>query len=1266
MPFVEKLGRLLVRVFGSANERALRPMLHIAEEVSRLEPEMQSLSDSQLGAKTAEFRDRLNDRLKGRTDFTREEADAVLEPLIPEAFATVREASQRTVTTSSSRDPQPMRHFDVQLVGGLVLHRGCIAEMVTGEGKTLVATLPAYLNALLGKGVHIVTVNDFLAKRDRDWMAPLFEFLGMTTGAIQSDQDYPEKRAAYRCDVTYGYDSEFGFDYLRDNMRWSAEEQVQLGRMFYAIVDEVDSVLIDEARTPLIISGPAEENTDKYYRANGVARKLKRGVHFEVKEKEETCHLTEAGVAAVERQLGVDSIYSGRNTDWPHHIEQALRAHNLYKRDVKYVVREGEILIVDEFTGRLMSGRRWSDGLHQAIEAKEGLHIKEENQTLATITYQNFFRLYQKLAGMTGTALTEATEFDKIYKLGVNVVPTNRPLIRHENPDVVLGTPKEKWDAVEEEIVRQHATGRPLLVGTISIENSEMISSRLQRRGIKHDVLNAKHHEREAQIVAHAGELGRVTIATNMAGRGTDIVLGDFAVEDLLEHWKACELAPPDLRADMPREELERKLNEFWACVYLDEDEQERVPRERWRTALERRWPELRMAPLRLCRNVAGLGGLHIVGTERHEARRIDNQLRGRAGRQGDPGSSRFYVSLEDDLMRIFAGDLIKSIWRRAGITDGVALEYRMVSRAIERAQRKVEQYHFEMRKHVLDYDEIPNEQRKAIYGLRQRALEQEDVREILLEMIAEVLRDDVDAAVVTDAPPEARSARPLCDWAREYEVDLRDDDWAGRTRDAVRETFVGRALEAWAGRSREDLARAAVESILRIAFDEDLPFCRWDFSLAARWARRLRLRAEAADMRGWITEALEERFIEGAQRRFGEAPLERVLEPMIEYALDVYLPLGAIAAEDWNLRGLQAWGEAIGVRVPIGQWQRVEAAEEGEEEAGERDRRKEVRQWLLDRLPTQLKKREPFSVLKAAIRHETRRLLELIGREEEETYRPLLTPLDGAFDLNVAESDIRRIAQQQRGRIAADLAKQYVEANVEVEDDAYARAVFAGMFDSFLTYDLSNPERDFATLAETVARRFDIEVAPFDLSQRLVEELPDHLMERVGARYEERAQELGVEAMRNIERHLLLQMIDSKWKDHLYNMDHLREGIGMRAYAQVDPKIEYTREARRMFQEMMDSIGSDVADLILRVEPAPDEGSREDEFWGGGEAIHSSDVALPDDGTRQQQESAIDGTRQAGEKPKPVRVTSRAPGRNDPCPCGSGKKFKKCCGKAG
>ena len=1001
----------LSRVFGSRNERMLKEMVPIVERVCALEGEMQRLPDAALRAKTAEFRER-HDRGKGES----------LDDLLPEAFAVVREAARRVMPAPNPDNPYPMmRHFDVQIMGGIVLHRGTIAEMVTGEGKTLVATCAAYLNSLAGKGVHIVTTNDYLAKRDCEWMHPMYHFMGIRAGYIQAHQDYEQKRVAYECDITFGTNSEFGFDYLRDNMRGSAEEQVQK-QLHYAIIDEVDSILIDEARTPLIISGPAEDSTDQYYRADRIARKLKRDTHFEVKEKEQSANLTDDGIEKVQELLGVDSIYTGRNMDWPHLLEQALRAHHLYKRDVDYVAKGNEIVIVDEFTGRLMDGRRWSDGLHQAVEAKEHIKIKQENQTLATITYQNFFRLYDKISGMTGTALTEATEFDKIYKLDVVVIPTHRPLIRKSYPDVVFRTAEEKWQAIVDEIMSVHRTGRPILVGTTSIENSEMLSERLGKRGIKHDVLNAKQHAREAQIVAKAGQMRAVTIATNMAGRGTDIVLGP-GVADLcgiqtmptLGRWnKVIDKVDKAMQSDyhvywgvegrtadgrtvvgqprrlkfvdrLPEDTIEDEEpsvdgaepgEDEIVLLHPKEDEQI-VPENRIPTFSLRagrslssyqlqfslagdfgQSPPIARCPKKLTRlgdKVFKGGGLHIVGTERHDARRIDNQLRGRSGRQGDPGSSRFFLSLEDDLMRIFASERVSAILKRFGMEEGMAIEHGMVSRSIERAQRKVEERHFEARKWVLDFDEVMNEQRKTVYAWRQAVLSGESLRSRVWEMVEDSVRD----------------------------------------------------------------------------------------------------------------------------------------------AADFY--------------------------------------------------------------------------------HEARN-----------------------------------------------------------EDG----------------------ERNFAGLAEWFQERFGRSVDLPDPQAVNADELGDFLLARADEAYKAKEAEMGPETMRKLERFLLLDKIDIKWKDHLYGMDHLKDGISFRGYAQVDPKIEYKRESLKAFDAMLESIRDEVTGLLFKIHV---EVGMEDDRG----RVYDQDAFLYDEftGFDAQQQAAIDSSQVGEEKPEPIRADDKIP-RNAPCPCGSGRKYKKCCGQ--
>jgi preprotein translocase subunit SecA len=718
--------KILTKVFGSSNERFLKSIRPVIEEINSLEPEIQKLSDEQLRAKTAEFKARIQEAIKDARDQDdrRYKEREALNEILPEAFAVVREASVRTTG---------MRHFDVQMVGGLVLHQGKIAEMRTGEGKTLVATLPSYLNALTGRGVHVITVNDYLASRDAEWMGQIHRFLGLEVGCIQNDMDDFERQSAYAADITYGTNNEFGFDYLRDNMKFDLATCVQRGH-YHAIVDEVDSILIDEARTPLIISGPSEESTDKYYQANAIIPQLMKGEELEegkktgdyvVDEKNHSAVLTEDGVDKSERLLGVGNLYDPGNMELLHCVEQALKAHTLYRRDHQYVVQDGEVIIVDDFTGRLMKGRRWSDGLHQAVEAKEGVKIERENQTLATITLQNYFRLYEKLSGMTGTAETEAAEFHSTYKLDVIVIPTHMPMVRKDNPDVIYRTLPEKWDAVVQEIKDLHEKGQPVLVGTVSVENSELVARKLQRIGVPHNILNAKMHEREAEIVAQAGRKGMVTIATNMAGRGTDILLGgnpDFMTREFL---KEQEIDPDEATESQWQEEFKKA-----------------------RRIVEAEHKE-----------VVSLGGLHILGTERHESRRIDNQLRGRAGRQGDPGSSRFFLSLEDDLMRIFAGDKVKALMARLGMEEGVAIESKMVSKRIEAAQKSVEGRNFETRKHLLEYDDVMNKQRETIYGLRRQLMEEPDQREYLMgdtgvarDLLSDITRQYLDP----DASPDA------------------------------------------------------------------------------------------------------------------------------------------------------------------------------------------------------------------------------------------------------------------------------------------------------------------------------------------------------------------------------------------------------------------------------------------------------------------------------------------------------------------------------
>jgi preprotein translocase subunit SecA len=964
------LGTLLTKVIGTQNDRELRRLAPLVVEINALEEAARALSDDALRAKTTGFRERVGQ-------------GASVDDLLVEAFAVVREAGRRTLN---------MRHFDVQLIGGAVLHQGKIAEMKTGEGKTLVATLPAYLNALAGKGVHVVTVNDYLARRDSEWMGRIYRFLGLTVGVIQHELNDAERQVAYGCDITYGTNNEFGFDYLRDNMKFELAHYVQRGH-HYAIVDEVDSILIDEARTPLIISGPAEESTDLYYEVDRIIPRLKPGAvtkgdtkaedrealeltgDYLVDEKHKTVNLTESGMAKAEKllthRMNPGGLYDPANMPLLHHINQALRAHTLFKRDVDYMLKDGQVVIVDEFTGRLMPGRRWSDGLHQAVEAKEKVKIERENQTLATITFQNYFRKYAKLAGMTGTAETEAEEFAKIYKLDVLVIPPNRPLRRKEEPDAIYRTEREKYEAIVADIIAQQAEGRPALVGTISIEKSERLASMLRRRGIKHVVLNAKYHAQEAEIVAQAGRQGTVTIATNMAGRGTDILLGGNA-----EFMARQRCLADDLAERLPKGQ-ERYVDDEEFVYFFHIDGFYRVPRPDW----ERVFAQFKRQTDAEHETVVGLQGLHIVGTERHEARRIDNQLRGRAGRQGDPGSSRFYLSLEDDLMRIFGSDRIAGLMQRLGMEEGVPIEHRMVTRAIERAQKQVESQNFSVRKHLLEYDDVMNKQRESIYTLR---------REIL-------------------------------------------------------------------------------EGRIQVAEDEVVDTHAYLMGLA---------------------------------------------EDILDQRLDTCCPEKA-HAEEWDLEGL---------------------------------------------------------------RQEVARI----------------------FGLDVAD---------------------------------LARVGFAG---------------------------------------KSAGEIRDALWERMTARYAEKEALVGVDLMRRIERDLMLQIVDAQWKDHLYSLDHLKEGIGLRGYGQRDPLVEYKKESFTLFQDMKDRIDEDTVRYLWWLRPVASEESATPVRRPAARRAASVTTNDPGQAAAVFSGAAAQGGDGGGRTPartggddviKTVRRDMPKVGRNDPCPCGSGKKYKKCHG---
>ena len=1003
---------------GSRIQRTIRELQPIMSQINALEADTVALDDEALRAKTAEFRQRvadgasLGDILPEAFAVAREAADrrigmcSVLyrphgfdpsrlrDPnhrrLFDEARAKLDEAaaranldpttaqvSQQVAVLGSEiaklmfpasfydeirdlypdyRPPFRMRPFDVQLIGGIVLHQGKIAEMVTGEGKTLVATLPAYLNAVGGVNVHVVTVNDYLARRDRFWNGPMFESLGLKVGAIQSEMNSAQRQPEYAADITYGTNNEFGFDYLRDNMKDELEGQVQ-GKLQFAIVDEVDSILIDEARTPLIISGPAEESSERYYITNRLVQTLK-GVNAQTLPREEgqrehalqnydytfnlkehAVSLTERGIKNTQRFLNLDNLYHGRNLDWPPYIEAGLKAKELYKLDVDYVIRDAEVIIVDEFTGRLMPGRRWSDGLHQAIEAKEasrGARIKEENQTLATITFQNFFRLYDKIAGMTGTALTEAAEFMKIYKLDVVPIPTNRPLRRSESHDLIYGTEPEKWDAVVEEIATVHRSGRPILVGTISIERSEHLSALLDRRGIKHEVLNAKHHEREAGIVALAGRFGAVTVATNMAGRGTDIVLGPCTPRDVLAHWQDGELAPRDLppeltlspglgaeELDRRRVALQRHLERHWfdAWGLRKKGETDAADGEIHRRLLAW-WKERGLAPLVLdTRTVAELGGLHIVGTERHEARRIDNQLRGRAGRQGDPGSSRFFVGLEDELMRIFMAEWVRKFMLRAGLGNGEPIESGMVSRSIERAQKKVEEHNFEARKHVLEYDEVMNEQRKLIYGQRQEVLEGGERRD-QAEMIGRALSRHLAPELRPPSRKLPDHAFALLDaLAQAVGVRIAREEWDAADSKGLSELLAEKARLALPGGLDSDALRAWAGQLLADCRADGDPYPEhWRLDRLARWAAGLGVECSRDDLAAVVREQMAGLVAEAAREQAGGLPLDGVLERWFRLGFEQDAVLVARGMH-WELETFRKWLDRVGVSIEIVQW---------------------------------------------------------------------------------------------------------------------------------------------------------------------------------------------------------------------------------------------------------------------------------------------------------------------------------------------------------
>ncbi|MHB8973247.1 MAG: preprotein translocase subunit SecA [Pirellulaceae bacterium] len=1203
--------RTITSVFGSSNARYIKKLQARVEAINQREPHFQAMSDVELKSQTARFRERLT-------------AGETLDDILIEAFAACREAGRRYLS---------MRHYDVQLIGGMVLHSGTIAEMVTGEGKTLVATLAAYLNALEGKGVHVVTVNDYLARRDMEWMAPLYMGLGLTVGAIQSDMDVDERQKAYACEITYGTNNEFGFDYLRDNMRparrgddrYPKYRQQSQGPLHYAIVDEVDNILIDEARTPLIISGPAHENVRKYAEADRIAHQLRRDVHFEVNEKDHSTNLTDEGIRAAEKLAGVESFYTAGNMEWPHLLDNALKAHFLYKLDVNYVIKEGAVIIVDEFTGRLMEGRQWSDGLHQAVEAKEGVKIKEETQTLATITLQNYFKLYDKIAGMTGTAMTEAPEFLKIYKLDVIAIPTNRPLRRDEFPDVIYCSEDDKFTAVADEIermnrwdvlalkngdellgeiVREHADaieikpqgrkqkevvprskideierkGRPVLVGTVSIEKSERLSDMLKQRGIDHEVLNAKHHKREAEIVAQAGRSSRVTIATNMAGRGTDIVLGGNP-ETLA--WARLQ-DKYETRLDVPRAE--------WDALVAEVEQ------------LEGMKPDGDL--------VKQLGGLHVIGTERHDARRIDLQLRGRCGRQGDPGSSRFFLSLEDDLMRIFAGPWVKSILERLGMKEGERIESRLVTRRIEAAQKKVEERNFEIRKNLLEYDEVMDEQRKRVYGYRQQILEGVSCRNLIIDMI----RSQID-----------RYVNMFLD--RDYGVDT-FTKWAGAR---LSTTFDSRDYRGMDFQSAEIYAKEQAERMTETqvldAIDENLP----EEEDAEEW--NWEAMAKMADTRWGLN--LRDRDLKKVGR-------DNVAELLIEKAREAIhhtdLSEGAVfLQEDFATRSIVGWAKSkFGIDLDPSQVRDLEAAP--------------LKSFLCELAERKYDEKEAeYPVMAGLYRFAT-------GAANSRIDRNAL--VDWARERFEVDLDMEDLKNKQREEIRAVLlmhsrdTQQRAVAALSVVKEKID-TLFPSTETTVALDQADGGNGEVESLARWLHELLRCELSADELKKLRRGELEQTLCNAVEDRYRPE--------MRRMERALLLSLVDTAWKDHLLAMDHLRSAVGLKGWAQMDPKVEYKREGMRMFEQMWGSIAERTTDLIFRMEQL-------DENFVGSTWVETSarhDEAQSTSEIATQQQAAIDGS-QGDLRVDPIRNRSKRVGRNDPCPCGSGKKYKVCCMRKG
>jgi preprotein translocase subunit SecA len=1188
--FSDGVGKFLLRLFGSSNERYVRGLGYVRAsapgathtvtpgsllaQVNDLEEKMRGLSDEELHDLTPKFRERLAQGAK-------------LDDLLPEAFAACREAGRRT---------KNMRHFDVQILGGIVLHRGNIAEMVTGEGKTLVATLPAYLNALEGKGVHVVTVNDYLARRDCEWMTPIYKALGITAGYIQSDMEPLDRRKSYDCDITYGTNSEFGFDYLRDNMkpaRWGDNnfdphfQQVQKA-LNYAIIDEVDNILIDEARTPLIISGQAFSDLRRYTRANEVAvqlselQKREPGKYFEIKEKEQTCHLTEEGIHKAEELLGIESMYTAGNLEWPHLIDNALKAHHLYKKDKRYAVMrhpesgEMSIVIIDEFTGRLMLGRQWSDGLHQAVEAKharDGVKIKEETQTLATITLQNYFKLYKKLSGMTGTAMTEADEFWKIYNLEVIAIPTNKPLIRINHPDVIFRTEKEKWKASVDEIVEVHKGGRPILVGTTDVDKSIKLSEMLQRRGIKHELLNAlpEHAARESEIVAQAGRIGAVTIATNMAGRGTDIILGGnpetLAWARLKDKYAS--------RLDVPEDE--------WKQVVEEIERKEKMKEEG--------------------RKVAEMGGMHIVGTERHDARRIDNQLRGRAGRQGDPGSSRFYLSLEDDLMRIFAGEWVSNLLQRLGMKEGEAIESRMVSRRITAAQKKVEERHFDARKHLLEYDEVMDHQRKEVYGARQRILEGANCKLQILTM----LDKQIDSACERYLDTDYGSASFAEFAANRLGVEFDPSDFS-------------RCDFTEADKTARDKATRAVETQVHEMMEENLgsdDSREWNWQALSNQVNAL-----------WNLKTTDRQL-----RQIGKDGLsEYLLEQANHYVADIDLSEGRELLEpDWGVRALCDWAR-LKFQLRLSPQELI-----GKDEA-------DIKNLLRNAILDLYRQREiEFPVRTAMLRFMSDQPGAAAGSQRynrEGIFYWASMRFPQARE-RLHEEDFRTQPRPRLFELLLEVSRSSYPATGHDAIDAKLEEAFEG---SIRPSDAD----DAKELAEWAKTTLQLDVPQDSLTGVTHERARQVLWNAFDERYRPE--------MRQMERSLLLNQLDSAWKNHLYQMDYLRSGIGLRGWGQEDPKTLYKQEGMKEFKGMWGGIEDKVTDTVFRMEETE---AFQESLWTIGATIHESAPRASVEAAQ----AAATSTNAGGEVKvvEPIRNRGEKVGRNDPCPCGSGKKYKNC-----